>query len=128
MGMALFSAKPSDIASFTAANASSEHELEFFEDRMRRIRPGRKDSGHSLLGEDALELNAVAHRVHDRVLQHLLDRVGLSPAAEVLLRRKLCVLERRQVAAPPLESLVHERIETRNDRSGITGERQPFDR
>jgi D-lactate dehydrogenase len=33
--IALFSAKPYDIASFTAANESFDHELEFFEDRMR---------------------------------------------------------------------------------------------
>jgi len=35
MKIALFSAKPYDIASFTAANGSFDHELEFFEDRMR---------------------------------------------------------------------------------------------
>ena len=35
MKIALFSAKPYDIATFTAANASFDHELEFFEDRMR---------------------------------------------------------------------------------------------
>ena len=35
MKIALFSAKPYDVASFTAANGSFGHELEFFEDRMR---------------------------------------------------------------------------------------------
>ena len=33
MKIALFSAKPYDVASFTAAKASFDHELEFFEDR-----------------------------------------------------------------------------------------------
>ena len=35
MKIALFSAKPYDVASFTAANGSFGHELAFFEDRMR---------------------------------------------------------------------------------------------
>ena len=35
MKVALFSAKPYDVASFTAANGSFDHELEFFEDCMR---------------------------------------------------------------------------------------------
>ena len=35
MKVALFSAKPYDVASFTAASGSFDHELEFFEDRMR---------------------------------------------------------------------------------------------
>lgn len=35
MKVALFSTKPYDVASFTAASSSFAHELEFFEDRMR---------------------------------------------------------------------------------------------
>ena len=37
MKVAPFSAKPYDVASFTAAKASFDHELEFFEDRSAGI-------------------------------------------------------------------------------------------
>ena len=37
MKVAPFSAKPYDVASVTAANASCDHELEFFEDRSAEI-------------------------------------------------------------------------------------------
>src|SRR5207249_6169824 len=57
-----------------------------------------------------------------------LDRMRLSPAADVLLRRELFVLERLEVPAPTFERLFHKRVESRNDHAGVTNEWQSHDR
>src|SRR5262245_46850376 len=80
------------------------------------------------LRQDALELDTMPHRMDDRVLEHLLERVRLTPAAEVLLRREVLVLERSQMPAPAVERLLHERVESRNDHFRVADQRQTFDR